>query len=300
MNGTRHSSLIGGLIVLALAAQAASAGGAKGTAAVRGKVVFDGTPPQIKKLPPMNSTPACAAMNPTLPADQATIVYKDQGNAIPYVFVYVKEGIKDKYEPPAEPIVLDQKGCIYHPHVIGMVAGQQLNIKNSDKTTHNVHSLPSKNEPFNLAQPQPGVIKREGKETFNKPESPIKIKCDVHGWMSAWCHVMSHPFFDVSKDHTDFPGKDKKGAELKENKAKWGTFEIKDLPAGDYTIEAWHETFGKVQQKVSVKDGETKEVEIKMTGKKAEGPATPERVILASDVRGDEKADAKKGCCTEA
>lgn len=273
-----------GLAVLAFSVKSVNADGAKGTGVVKGKVVFDGDPPKTKGLPPMNADKVCADANKEKPpADQATIVYTKQGNAIPYVFVYMKEGVKDKYDAPKEPVVIDQKGCIYHPHVFGMIAGQAIEIKSSDKTAHNIHSLPKKNPEFNLAQPQPGTIKREGKETFTKPEMAVKFKCDVHGWMSSWCHVMTHPFFDVTKDHIE-----------NTDEAKRGTFEIKDLPAGDYTIEAWHETFGTVQMKVSVKDGETQEVEIKMTGKKAEGPANPERVILASEISGGEK----KSCCS--
>lgn len=281
------SVLVAAVAVLAVSVNSVSADGAKGTGVVKGKVVFDGDPPKPKALPPMNADKVCADANKAKPpVDQATIVYTKQGNAIPYAFVYMKEGVKDKYDPPKEAAVIDQKGCIYHPHVFGMIAGQALDIKSDDPTAHNIHSLPKKNTEFNLAQPQPGTIKREGKDTFNKPEMAIKFKCDVHGWMSAWCHVMTHPFFDVTKDHID-----------NTDEAKRGTFEIKDLPAGDYTLEAWHETFGTAQMKVSVKDGETQEVEIKMTGKKAEGPATPSRVILVSNDGGGEKSEAKKACC---
>jgi len=285
---------VAAMAVLVASVSRVSADGAKGTAVVKGKVTFDGTPPAMKALPAMNADKVCATANPKSSPDQATIVYAKDGNTIPYAFVYMKEGVKDKYDAPKDSAVINQKGCIYHPHVFGMIAGQQLEIKSEDPTAHNIHALPKKNTEFNLAQPNVGTIKREGKDTFNKPEMAIKFKCDVHGWMSSWCHVMSHPFFDVTKDHLDFPGKNDKGEENKDNKAKWGTFEIKDLPAGDYTIEAWHETFGTAQMKVSVKDGETKEVEIKMTGKKAEGPSSPERVILASEVTG-----GKKACCAK-
>ena len=276
---------LAGLMAAALTSGRALADNEKGTATIKGKVVFDGTPPAAKALPAMKADPVCdKAQGGKTQPDQATIVYTKQGNAIPYAFVYVKEGIKGKYDAPKEAVVIDQKGCIYHPHVFGMIAGQAMSIKSSDPTAHNIHSLPKKNTEFNLAQPNIGVIERTDKNTFNKPELGIKFKCDVHGWMSAWCHVMTHPFFDVTKDHID-----------NADEAKRGTFEIKNLPAGDYTIEAWHETFGTVQMKVSVKDGESKEVEIKMTGKKAEGPATPEKVILASEV----SKDGKPACCAK-
>lgn len=249
---------VAGLVAL-LSAGSTLADNEKGTAVIKGKVTFDGTPSPTQQLPAMTGDAYCAQQNPKPLPDQSTIVYTKEGNAIPYVFVYAKEGpvTKNKYDVPSEPVVIDQKGCVYHPHVFGMIAGQQMNIKSSDATNHNIHSLPKKNTEFNIGQPQPGVIERKGKDTFNKPETAIKFKCDVHSWMTAWCFVMTHPFFSVTKDHNEA-----------KSATERGTFEIKDLPAGEYTLEAWHEKFGAVTQKVTVKDGETKEIEFKMGPKK--------------------------------
>lgn len=264
---TRTGILAGGLAlacVLGAATRPSLADGPKGTAVVKGKVVLDGEA-KLKALPAMTADPVCAKANPKSVPDEATLVYKAEGNAVPFAFVYVKE-VKDKYDAPANPAVLDQKGCVYHPHVFGMVAGQTLDIKSSDPTAHNVHALPKKNAQFNKAQPNPSTITLSGKDTFTRPEMGIKIKCDVHSWMSAWCHVMPHPFFDTTKSHYETDKKEERG-----------TFAIKDLPAGEYEIVAWHETFGEVSQKVTVKDGETKEIQF--TFKKPGAEAKPAAMI---------------------
>jgi len=254
----------------------------KGTAVIKGKVTLNGQAPAPAALNPlMAGVPFCANAQirngkAVAVADPAKLVYAAQGNAIPFAFVYVKEGpiTKSTYDAPATPVTLDQVGCMYQPHVFGMVAGQPLHVKSSDDVSHNVNSTAAKKNPgFNRSQERPSTIKFEGKSTFGKPEEAIKFKCDVHSWMTAWCFVMAHPFFDVSKSHYEFPGKDEKDAELRENKKKWGTFEIKELPAGEYTLEAWHEAFETVTQKVTVKEGETTEIEIKMSPKKAGGAA---------------------------
>ena len=123
-------------------------------------------------------------------------------------------------------------------------------------------------------------MKRKGSQTFNRPELAIKIKCDVHPWMNAWCHVMAHPFFDVTVSHEVDGG----------DKSKRGCFEIKELPAGEYEIVAWHEKLGTVSQKVKVGDGETKEIELKMS-KKSASAAQPSRTILASSVQSGSDSD---------
>jgi hypothetical protein len=231
----------------------------KGTATIKGKVIFDGEAPAAKPLPPMNADQVCAKAHSKPQPDQGTIVYTKDGNTIPYVFAYIKSGLKGKYDAPGEPVVIDQKGCIYHPHVLGMVAGQPMQIKNSDPTNHNIHSLASKNPKFNFAQPNAGMVKDlKSGDTFNKPEIMVKIKCDVHAWMSCFVGVCAHPFFDVTKCHETDGG----------DKSKRGTFEIKNVPAGEYEVEFWHENFGTVTQKVTVKDGETQELTIKMGPKK--------------------------------
>jgi hypothetical protein len=252
----------------------------KGTAVIKGKVTFDGTPPKMKALT-IQGDNHCIQQHSKPQADQGTIVYTKDGNTIPYVFVHAKNGVKGKYTPPPTPVVIDQKGCMYHPHVFGMIAGQPIDIKNSDSTNHNIHSLAKKNPTFNFAQAQQGMVKNlAGNDTFTREEIMVKIKCDVHAWMSTYVGVCTHPFFDVTKSHEDDGG----------DKAKRGTFEIKELPAGEYEIEAWHESFGTMTEKVAVKDGETKEIEFKFGGaKKAEAPTPTRTVILGSETAAEKR-----------
>ncbi len=222
--------------------KAARADDEKGTAVIKGKVVLEGDKPKLKAVKMKDDAVCLKGKKKPVPGLR---VWDD--GTVPYAFVYLKKGVKGKYTPPSEPVVLDQKGCMYRPHVFGMVAGQALRIKNSDPTAHNVHALPKRNTEFNFSQPTKDMVKdRTGRETFTRPEVMIRFKCDVHDWMEAYCGVVAHPFFDVTK--------------------RPGTFEIKDLPAGEYEIEAWHERFGRVTATVSVGDGETKEIELKLPG----------------------------------
>jgi plastocyanin len=158
------------------------------------------------------------------------VVLVGPGNGLQNVFVYVKDGLGDRTFPaPQTPVVLDQKGCKYMPHVFGVQVGQTVEILNSDPTLHNVHAVPKVNAEFNFGQPA-GVPKAT--RTFEKPEVMVPFRCDVHGWMAAFGGVVAHPFFAVT--------------------AQDGSYEIKGLPAGTYTLEAWHERFGVQTQTVTV------------------------------------------------
>jgi len=214
------------------AAAAGSAAGATGAASITGKIVFEGTPPAAEKFK-MSADAFCAKSHPGDTSREDIAIGKDKGLA--NVFVYVKSGINGTYPAPAAAATIDQRGCTYHPHVFGVVAGQNIEILNSDDTLHNIHSLPEKNEAFNLGMPVQGM---KYTKKFDKPEVMIRIKCDVHGWMSAYCGVLSHPFFAVT--------------------AADGTYTIKNLPAGTYTIEAWHEKLGTLTQQVTVGATESK------------------------------------------
>ncbi len=248
---------------------------------IRGRVIFDGDPASVGGID-MSGNAQCVAVHrakgnvdakgrPKVP-DPGQIIYKDSGNALPFVFVYVKRGIDKRYDPPDRPVVLDQVGCMYEPHVFGMIAGQGLDIRNSDPLNHNVHSLARKNPDWNFAQSAPGTRQMRGADTFTQPEVMIKIKCDVHGWMSSYSGVLTHPFFDVTKDHIQFP------KEVHGNIQKWGTFEIREVPPGDYLLEAWHERFGTATQNVSLKPGETREIEFKLGG--TPGAAAASRTVI--------------------
>lgn len=194
---------------------------------VAGKVNFTGTAPQMDQIS-MAADPVCAGLH-SEPVYAETVVVNSNGT-LKNVFVYVKEGLESQTFPaPVEAVTLDQKGCRYHPHVFGIQVGQPLEIINSDSTLHNVHSLAEKSKPFNLGMPIQGM---KMKKTFENPEIMAKFKCDVHPWMNAYAGVLTHPYYSVT------------GGE--------GSFEIKDLPAGEYTIEAWHEQYGTQTQKVTI------------------------------------------------
>lgn len=212
-------------------------------ATLKGVVKFVGEAPK-PRLISMKADRQCDALHSgkQLPAEDIVV---NQNKTLKWVFVYVKEGVKGKYNPPAEPVVLDQQGCWYRPHVFGIMVGQKLEIRNSDPLLHNVHATPKKNKPFNIGQPVKGM---KSYYTFTTPEIMVPFKCDVHPWMSAYAGVLDHPFYSVTNDK--------------------GEFEIKNLPPGTYTIEAWHEKLGTQTQTVTVKAGEVKTIEFTFERKK--------------------------------
>ncbi len=213
--------------------KAAAPAAATGSASVAGKTSYEGPPPVMEKVK-LNADPKCAALHKD-GLERWQIHVKDGGLAD--VLVYVKSGLKGSYPPPTDPVLLDQQGCDYHPHMVVMRAGQPLKIRNSDDTLHNIHPRPKINPEFNLGQPRQGSENvRQGDRGFNKPEVMIPVGCDVHPWMRAFISVFDHPFYTVSKDD--------------------GTFEIKGLPAGEYEIEAFHGKLKSPAQKVTLKDGE--------------------------------------------
>jgi plastocyanin len=189
---------------------------------ISGTVSFTGTPP--KRMPiDMSQDPACsyAAKEPNL--SEAVLVADGK---LANAFVYVKQGPEKYAVPvPAEPAILDQKGCRYHPHVMGLVAGQKLRILNSDPAMHNVHPTSAENESWNVSQ-MPGAAPIE--KTFTKEELMLRIICNQHPWMKMYVNVLRHPFFAVSDAE--------------------GNFEIKGLPPGDYTLGVMHEKLGAGQE----------------------------------------------------
>jgi plastocyanin len=203
---------------------------------VQGVVTLDGTAPKNEGIK-MNADPVCVRENKT-PQFQETYMVGSDGKSLANVFVYVKDGLGNYvFDTPTTPATIDQKECRYHPHVFGMRVGQPLEIINSDPTLHNIHALPKSNSEFNNGQPIQGM---KMTHTFDKPEVMVPFKCDVHGWMNAYVGVLPHPYFAVTKDD--------------------GKFELKDLPPGTYTIEAWHEKLGPMTQSVTLGQKETKDV----------------------------------------
>jgi plastocyanin len=200
---------------------------------VTGRISFDGTPPTPTPIK-MGSDPYCEKQGAAV---TETVVVSVDG-ALGNVFVYVKDGLGNlRFPVPATPVVLDQKSCRYVPHVFGVQVGQPVDIVNSDPTLHNIHAMPKGNQEFNNGQPIQGM---KMTHTFTAKEVMVPFKCDVHGWMNAYVGVLDHPYFATSD--------------------KGGKFELKDLPAGTYTIEAWHEKLGTQEQKVTLAAKESKDV----------------------------------------
>lgn len=174
----------------------------------------------------MDADPVCIGLH-TEDAKTESVV-GDEGQ-LANVFVYIKSGLSGSYAASGDAVVMNQEGCMYTPHVSGVQVGQTVVIRNSDPTLHNVHALPAANAEFNKGQPFQDM---EFEHTFDTAEVMVRFKCDVHPWMSSYMGVVDHPFFAVSS--TD------------------GSYSIEGVPAGTYTVEAWHETLGTQTMEVTV------------------------------------------------
>ena len=203
---------------------------------VKGTVTVDGVVPANEQIK-MNADPVCARQVDG-PQMMETYAVGPDGKTLGNVFVYVKDGLGNMvFDAPATPATIDQKDCRYHPHVFGIQVGQPLEIVNSDPTLHNIHAVAKNNREFNNGQP---IQNMKTTHTFTAPEVMVPFKCDVHGWMNAYVGVLEHPFYAV----TDLSG----------------SFTLKGLPAGTYTVEAWHERLGSQTQSVTVAAKETKNI----------------------------------------
>ncbi|MCH8011239.1 MAG: carboxypeptidase regulatory-like domain-containing protein [Candidatus Marinimicrobia bacterium] len=233
MKVRRLNRKITGFAVL-LSATSLFAGGS-----VTGTVKFIGKAPQMKAINrQMAADPLCAAQHQDAPVRTEWLVAGENGE-LKNVYVYVKEGLEgQEFSSPESAATIDQNGCIYIPHVLGIQVGQPIEILNSDGTLHNVHALPKVkgNDAFNVAMP--GMRKKITKK-FDVPEVMIKIKCDVHPWMGAYVGVLDHPYFSVTDDS--------------------GTYTIEGLPPGNYTLEAWHERLKTLTVTVTIKGDEAVE-----------------------------------------
>jgi plastocyanin len=208
-----------------------AATGPTGDGTVAGSIAFEGDPPNLRPIK-MDADPVCAAKHdgPVIP----DVLVLGDGQSLGNVFVQVTNPPAGTYPAPAEAAVIDQEGCLYTPHVLGVLAGQTLQFQNSDGLLHNVHGRPEANREFNMGMP-PTLT--EAETTLSRPEPMFPVKCDVHPWMQAYVAVMAHPFFAVSDAS--------------------GEYRIEGLPAGEYELEAWHERLGTRTATVTVGDGET-------------------------------------------
>jgi plastocyanin len=219
----------------------ANAGGVP-TATIKGSVVFKGEAPVRKKIN-MSGNKECAAIHgDNAPLQEAVIVGANGGLA--NAFVWITKGLEGQtFEVPTEKVAFDQRGCKYSPHVFGLRVGQDVEIRNSDPILHNVHIFPTKSNQVNRSQTQQGNVFAQ---KFRRAEpKPMRIKCDVHPWMTAYAGVLDHPYFAVTGDD--------------------GTFELPKIAPGTYTVTVWHEGLDKdmveatvTEQQVTVTDGETK------------------------------------------
>jgi hypothetical protein len=206
-----------------------------GAATVKGIVKFEGTVPK-PKLISMSADPSCARQHssPVFAQEVATDSKGDLQDAV----VFVSEGLGDRtFDAPTQPVVVEQKGCMYTPHVLAVRANQPLHVVNDDPTSHNIHPTPANN-------PEPPGSSLD--ESFAREEIAIPVKCNVHPWMHGYVAVFKHPYFAVT-------GKD-------------GSFDLSSLPPGTYTIKAWHEKLGTSTQTITIGANETKEISFVFKG----------------------------------
>ncbi len=213
---------------------------AQDTGVIKGKIVFKGDPAAYSRVEiDTSKDPNCGKDGKKIGTENVVLNKKTTPVTVRNVLVSIKEGLGDrKYTAPTDKVVLDQKGCHYEPHVLALMEGQPLTIRNSDDTNHNIHFLPKVNEEVNVTQPQKGMEK----DVKLVKEDVFKVKCDVHPWMGCHIAVFTHPFFFVTKEE--------------------GTFELKNVPPGKYKVEAWHETFGTLSMDVEVATGATVEKDL--------------------------------------
>ena len=202
---------------------------------ISGRVTIEGSVPPNASIT-MSADPVCGSANKD-GAQAETYVVKDGG--LENVFVYVKDGLGNKYlfDTPTTPVKIEQKGCRYVPHVVGLRVTQPLQVTNDDSTMHNVHGMGRANQEFNFSQPVPGL---KNTVAFTTPEVLLPVKCDVHNWMHAYVGVVDHPYFAVTADG--------------------GKFTLRTVPPGTYTVEAVHEKLGAQTQSVTIGSTENKEI----------------------------------------
>jgi plastocyanin len=212
----------------------APAAASAGAAVIKGVVKFEGTPPKAKPIS-MAADPICAKqhLGPVLTAEVVT----GSGGGLQNALVFVADGAGDRtFDPPKEPLVISQKGCLYQPHVLVVQANQAFEVVNNDPTSHNIHPTPANNREWNKAE-LPGATV-EG--AFAREEIAIPVKCNIHPWMRGYIAVLKNPYFALTKPD--------------------GSFDLPNLPPGTYTIKVWHETLGTSTQTITIGANQTKEI----------------------------------------
>ncbi len=220
---------------------------------IKGRVRLTGKHPGNAVIR-MGVDPMCGKLNAGKQVVQEQVVVSADGG-LANAFVQL-QGSFPRTAAPAQPVAIDQRACIYIPRVVGAQVGQALQVRNSDPMLHNVHSLSNGSNGFNVGQPVAGIV-----HTFQlkQEEVMLRLKCDVHRWMTAYIGVVSHPYFAVS--------------------GTAGTFEIANVPVGTYTIQAWHERFGSLTRPVRVTAGATAIVDVPYTGEEKPPPTADLREL---------------------
>jgi hypothetical protein len=208
--------------------------GSTGASGIRGTVKIEGIVPKAKPIS-MAADPSCAKQHsgviPTLE------VVTDTKGGLENVLIFISDGLGDRtFDPPKEPVVITQKGCLYLPRVLAVQANQPIEVVNDDPTSHNIHPIPTNNREWNKAELPGGRVE----EAFAREEIAIPVKCNIHPWMRGYIAVLKNPYFAVTKAD--------------------GSFDLPQLPAGTYTIKAWHEKLGTSTQTITVGPNQTKEI----------------------------------------
>ena len=208
---------------------------------IRGAIAFTGKKPRRTAID-MSGEPACVEAHRGRAFDESVVA--NPNNTLANVFVYIKSGLEGKdFEPPATPVTIDQKGCWFHPRVMGIQVGQVFHVTNSDPVTHNIHPLAQINREWNHSQ---GAGDPQLTRRFIKQEVMVPVKCNIHSWMHAFIGVLPHPYFAVSNEK--------------------GSFELPNVPAGNYVVAAWHEKYGTQEQNITLSPSGTSEVNFTFKG----------------------------------
>jgi plastocyanin len=208
---------------------------ATATATISGSIMFEGDVPEMQRIQ-MSADPRCIEANPSGASSQEVLVTDDSKLQNTMIFIRSGHDAGVFYAPPTTPFVLDQQACGYRPHVFTVMANQDITIRNSDPTLHNIHAFPMVNMQINVGQAVQGM---ENIESFTLAEGPFAIRCDVHRWMNSYTAVFDHPFHTTSADTGDYG---------------------LSVPPGTYEVVAWHEKYGEMVSTVTVGDGETGEL----------------------------------------